>query len=155
MPRRHWLMKSEPSTYGIHHLERDGTTSWEGVRNYQARNHMKEMKVRDGVIFYHSSAAPPGCAGVARVCREAHPDLTAQKTGSKYHDPKATKEKPIWEMVDIAFVEAFSDVVPLAELKETPGLEEMLVLRRGMRLSVQPMTKAEFDLIVKLGRRRS
>jgi len=154
VPKRYWLMKSEPNTYSIDDLERDGSTCWEGVRNYQARNHMKDMKVGDGVIFYHSSAKPPGCAGLARVCREAYPDHFAQKKGHEYHDPKATKGKPIWEMVDVEFVEKFPGIVPLAQLKETPGLEDMLVIRRGMRLSVQPMTKGEFDVVKKLGRNR-
>src|SRR5690606_23828048 len=121
---------------------------------YQARNHMRAMKVGDRVLFYHSSADPPGVAGLARVCREAYPDFTAWDPKSKYHDPKSTPEQPRWFMVDVEFVEKFPRLVPLDELRATPGLEEMLVLRRGMRLSVQPVTRKQFDIVCRLGRRR-
>jgi predicted RNA-binding protein with PUA-like domain len=148
---RHWLMKSEPSTYSIDDLQRDGRTSWEGVRNYQARNFMRDMKVGDLVLFHHSSADPPGVAGIARVCREAYADHTALDLRSRYHDPKATKEKPIWEMVDIEFIERFPQVVSLEMLRETPGLEGMLVLKRGQRLSVQPVEPGHFRTVRKMG----
>ena len=149
-----WLMKSEPDVFGIDDLARKGVEHWDGVRNYQARNHMQSMKVGDRVLFYHSSADPPGVAGLARVCKEAYPDFTAWDPKSKYHDPKSTPDKPRWFMVDVEFVEKFARLVPLDELRQTPGLEEMLVLRRGMRLSVQPVTGRQLQIICKLGRRR-
>jgi predicted RNA-binding protein with PUA-like domain len=134
----YWLMKSEPSAYSIDDLARDGSTSWNGVRNYQARNYMRDgMKVGDKVLFYASNANPAGVSGVAEVSREAHPE----------------KEEP-WVMVDIRFVEKFPAIVPLETLRTTPGLESMLVIRKGMRLSVQPVTKKEFEIVVKLGRGR-
>jgi predicted RNA-binding protein with PUA-like domain len=154
MPTEHWLMKSEPDVYAIADLERDGRTSWEGVRNYQARNFMRDrMRVGDPVLFYHSGADPAGVAGIAHVCREAYPDPTAFDPDSPYHDPRSTREEPRWLMVDVQFVERFPEVVPLARLKQTPGLEAMEVTRRGSRLSVQPVAAAEFDIVVRLGRR--
>jgi predicted RNA-binding protein with PUA-like domain len=155
MPRRYWLMKSEPDVYSIHDLEREGQAEWDGVRNYQARNFMRdEMRVGDAVLFYHSNAKPPGVAGVARVCREAYPDHTAYDPLSKYHDPKSTRDEPRWFMVDVEHVESFPEVIPLDTLREAPGLEDMMVIKKGIRLSVQPVTKREFDTVVKLGRRR-
>ena len=111
-PRHFWLMKSEPEVYGIDDLERDGWTHWDGVRNFKARNYMKEMEIGDGVLFYHSNAKPPGIAGVARVCRTAYPDFTQFDPDSHYHDPRATKEKPWWYMVDIEFVSRFPKEIP-------------------------------------------
>ena len=149
---RFWLLKSEPGAYSIQDLERDGRTSWEGVRNYQARNFMRDdMQPGDGVLFYHSSADPPGVAGVARVCRAAYPDPTARDPESGYFDPKASDEDPRWYMVDIEFEERFPRVVPLEELKRTPGLEEMLVTTKS-RLSVQPVKPEEFEVVLRLGR---
>lgn len=151
MPR-YWLMKSEPGSYSISDLERDGSTGWEGVRNYQARNLMRdEMRVGDGVLFYHSNADPTGVAGLARVSRTAYPDLTARDPASHYYDPKATDEDPRWYAVEIEFVERFPEVVPLATIRETPGLEEM-PLNRKSRLSVQPVTEREFGIVKRLGR---
>lgn len=156
MPRRYWLMKSEPDVYSIGDLEREGRAEWDGVRNYQARNFMRDdMRVGDRVLFYHSNAKPPGVAGIARVCREAYPDHTALDPDSDYHDPKSTRENPRWYMVDVEFVERFASLVSLSELRNTPGLEEMMVLRRGMRLSVQPLSRKEFDIVVKLARSKS
>lgn len=151
----HWLMKCEPGAYAIDDLERDGSTSWEGVRNFQARNYLREMKAGDRVLFYASNAEPSGVTGLAEVSREAYADQFALRKGHKYHDPKSTPENPIWYMVDIRFVEKFPEIVSLAKLKETPGLEEMGVLRKGNRLSIQPVTKREYDIVVKLGRARS
>jgi predicted RNA-binding protein with PUA-like domain len=149
---KHWLMKSEPGTYSIHHLERDGRTSWEGVRNYQARNYMRDdVREGDRVLFYHSNANPPGVAGLARVVREAYPDPLARDPASRYFDPKADDADPRWYMVDIGFEEAFAEVVPLDVLRRTPGLEAMPLLNRS-RLSVQPVTPEEFEIIVRLGR---
>ena len=147
-------MKVEPAAYTIDQLAKDRTTSWEGVRNFQARNFMRdEMKKGDKVLFYASNAHPSGVAGVAEISREAYADKFATKKGHEYFDPKATADNPIWYTVDIAFVEKFPNVVPLDELKETRGLENMGVIRRGNRLSIQPVTKQEFDIVVKLGRR--
>lgn len=152
---KYWLMKVEPDAYTIDQLERDGKTSWEGVRNYQARNFMRdEMKVGDKVLFYASNAAPSGVAGLAEIVREAYPDASAMKKGHDYFDPKSSPDNPIWYMVDIGFVEKFREVVPLATLKDAPGLEKMVVTQRGSRLSIQPVTKSEFDIVVKLGRRK-
>ena len=154
MPRRYWLMKCEPSAYTIKDLKRDGTTCWEGVRNFQARNIMRDdMQEGDPVLFYASNADPSGVAGLAKISKTGYPDRYAWKAGHKYFDARSTKDKPVWFMVDIAFVEAFANTVPLATLKNTPGLEEMTVTRKGYRLSVQPATKAEYDIIVKLGRK--
>jgi predicted RNA-binding protein with PUA-like domain len=153
---KHWLMKCEPAAYTIDDLERDGETSWEGVRNFQARNFIRdEMKKGDKVLFYASNADPSGVTGVAEISREAYPDKFATKKGHDYYDEKATAENPIWYMVDIGFVEKFPRTVPLDELKEAPGLEKMGVIRKGNRLSIQPVTKQEFDIVVKLGRSRS
>jgi predicted RNA-binding protein with PUA-like domain len=148
-----WLMKCEPSAYTIEELKRDGTSSWEGVRNYQARNFMRdEMKVGDRVLFYASNADPSGVTGVAEISRQAYPDPFARQKGHEYYDPKATAENPIWYMVDIRFVEAFPHVVPLETLKTTSGLENMVVTKKGSRLSIQPVTKGELAIVVKLGR---
>lgn len=151
MPR-HWLMKSEPNTYSLEDLERDGRTFWDGVRNYQARNFMRnDMAAGDGVLFYHSSANPPGVVGLAKVVRTGYPDPTARDPESNYFDPKARGEDPRWYGVDIEFEEAFPEIIPLAALRETPGLEEMPLLNRS-RLSVQPVTNREFGIVRELGR---
>jgi predicted RNA-binding protein with PUA-like domain len=151
MPR-HWLMKSEPETYSIDHLRRDGRTTWEGVRNFQARNFMRdEMQPGDPVLFYHSSADPPGVAGVARVSRVGLPDPTAMEPDSDYYDPKASEQDPRWYMVEIEYVEHFPALLPLSRIRETSGLEEMPLNRRS-RLSVQPVTEDQFRIITALGR---
>jgi predicted RNA-binding protein with PUA-like domain len=151
MPR-YWLIKSEPDVYSIRDLERDGRTHWEGVRNYQARNYMRdEMKIGDEVLFYHSNADPIGVAGLARVARAAYPDRSALDPGSHYFDPKATEADPRWVVVDVEFVERFPDVVPLSTLRDLPTLADMPLLNRS-RLSVQPVTESEFETIVGLGR---
>lgn len=157
MPRakRYWLMKSEPDVYAIDDLERDGTTHWDGVRNYQARNFMRdEMKVGDLVLFYHSNAKPPGVTGIAQVVKEGYPDHTAWDKKSKYHDPKSDPAEPRWSMVDIGFVERFPDVVPLDALKADTRFDDMLVTQRGQRLSVQPVEKRHFEAVRKLGKGR-
>lgn len=147
---RCWLMKSEPNTYSIDDLERDGRTHWDGVRNYQARNLMREMEVGDRVLFYHSSANPPGVVGVAKVATEAYPDHTARDPDGDYYDPKATADDPRWFMVDIEYVAHFPEVVPLADLKAADGLEDMVVTRRS-RLSVQPVKPEEFATVCAMG----
>lgn len=154
MPKRHWLMKVEPSAYTIDDLERDGRTGWEGVRNYQARNLLRdELQVGDAVLFYASNADPSGVAGLARVVRAGYPDPLQFTRGQDYYDPKATPERPIWYSVDIAFVERFPAVLPLAALKANPKLSGMMVIRRGARLSVQPVAATEFQEACRMARR--
>ena len=155
MARQYWLMKCEPSAYSIDDLERDGITSWEGVRNFQARNFLRDgMHEGDGVLFYASNATPSGVTGLATVVRPGYPDATAWKKGHKYFDPDSRRDAPIWYMVDIGFVERFPETVSLETLKSTSGLEQMKVIQKGSRLSVQPVTRAEYDIVVRLGRRR-
>jgi predicted RNA-binding protein with PUA-like domain len=155
MSKRYWLMKCEPSAYAIDDLERDGRTCWEGVRNFQARNFMRDvMQEGDGVLFYASNADPSGVSGLASICRTGYPDHYAWQAGHKYFDARSTPDAPIWYMVDLGFVERFAETVPLATLKTTVGLEAMKVVQKGSRLSVQPVTKAEYDVVVRLGRRR-
>jgi len=150
--KNYWLVKSEPDCFSIHDLAKSPgrTTSWSGVRNYQARNFMREMKLGDGVLFYHSSADPPAVAGTAVVAREAHADATAWDAADDHFDPKASPDNPIWEMVDIQFERAFEEPVPIGKLRETPGLEGMELLRRGSRLSVQPVKASEFQIVLRL-----
>jgi predicted RNA-binding protein with PUA-like domain len=155
MPRRYWLMKCEPSSYTIGDLQRDKKTSWEGVRNYQARNIMRdEMQEGDGVLFYASNADPSGVTGLATIVRAGYPDHFAWEKGHTYFDQAGSKDAPVWFMVDIGFVERFPAVVSLETLKGTKGLEQMAVTQKGSRLSVQPCTRAEYDIVVKLGRAR-
>jgi len=155
MAKKYWLMKCEPEAYSIDDLERDGKTSWEGVRNFQARNFMRdEMNVGDGVLFYASNADPSGVTGLAEIVREGYPDPFAFQKKHKYFDPKSNPEKPTWYLVDVGFVAKFREIIPLATLKETPGLEKMMVTQKGSRLSVQPVTKAEFDIVSKLGKKK-
>jgi predicted RNA-binding protein with PUA-like domain len=153
MPR-YWLMKSEPGSYSLDDLERDGSTCWEGVRNYQARNLMREMQTGDLVLFYHSNADPPVAVGIAQVEREAYPDHFSWDPDSRYFDPKSSPEEPRWWMVDLRFVERFDRFVPLAELKADPTLAGMLVTGRS-RLSVQPVDAVDFETVVRLGEERS
>ena len=153
MPKRamkFWLMKTEPDVYSIDDLERDGTEPWEGVRNYQARNFMREMAEGDLAIFYHSNAKPPGAAGVCRVSREAYPDDTQFDKKSKYHDPKSTKEDPRWSLVEVEFVEKFAEPISLQALKDDPAFEGMLVTQKGSRLSVQPVEKKHVKRVLKM-----
>lgn len=150
----YWLIKSEPEVYSIQHLQRDGTTMWEGVRNYQARNHLRSMKRGDLAIYYHSNAKPPGAAGVARVAREAYPDPTQFQRTNRYFDAKSPRDEPRWSVVDVEFVEAFPAFVPLNVLKDEESLEGMLVRKRGMRLSVQPVQAQHFRHVLQLGSSR-
>lgn len=147
-------MKCEPSAYTIDDLERDGTTSWEGVRNFQARNFMRDdMKVGDRVLFYASNAKPSGVTGLARIARDGYPDIYATRKGHKYFDPDSRSDVPTWYMVDIEFVENFHGTIPLEVLKSAKGLEKMVVTQKGSRLSVQPVTPAEFEIVVGLARK--
>lgn len=155
MAKRYWLMKCEPAAYSIDDLARDGRTSWEGVRNYQARNLMRdEMQVGDPVLFYASNAEPSGVTGLAEIVRAGYPDRFAWAKGHKYFDAAGGKDAPVWYMVDVGFNERFPATVALDVLKATRGLEQMMVIQKGSRLSVQPVTKAEYDIVVKLGRRK-
>jgi len=150
--KRYWLMKCEPGAYSIDDLERDGEASWEGVRNFQARNLLRdEVKVGDGVLFYASNAEPSGVTGVAEVARAGYPDPFAFKRGHRYYDPQSDPRQPTWYAVDIRFVEKFPEIVPLATLKATPGLADMRVVQKGSRLSVQPVTAREFETVRSLG----
>lgn len=153
MAKNYWLVKSEPDVYPFSQLKKDGKTAWTGVRNYQARNFMRDgMKPGDGVLFYHSTTDTPGVAGLAKVGGPSYPDPTQFDASSEYYDPKATKEKPIWMLVDIQYVEDLKRPVTLEELRGVKGLENMPLLKRGQRLSVQPVTESEFNIIAKLGR---
>jgi len=155
MTKRYWLMKTEPEVFSIDDLEAGGREEWDGVRNYQARNYMRnEMKVGDEVLFYHSRCDPPGVAGIAGVCAAARPDLTQFDPKSPYHDPKATRAEPRWFMVAVEFIEKFPVVVSLAEMKDDPALEGMLVTKRGQRLSIQPVEPAHFRRVRQLGRKK-
>ena len=148
---RAWLFKSEPSTYSWDDLVRDRRTEWEGVRNYQARNLMRdEMRVGDLVLFYHSSTDPQVIAGLARIVRDAYPDHHAQDPGSPYFDPKASPAAPRWLMVDIAPVASVTPPITRDELKGVPELDGMMLLKRGARLSVQPVTEAELATVLAL-----
>ncbi len=145
---RHWLMKSEPSDYSIDDLVRDGSIPWVGVRNYQARNFMRdEMKVGDGVLFYHSSCAEPGIAGLAEVSRLAYPDATQFDPASPYFDPKATLENPRWYHVEIRLVRK-TVLLPLTVIREFDELAGMRLLQRGNRLSVTPVELKEWQFLL-------
>lgn len=150
---RHWLVKSEPSSFSWDDLWRapDRTTSWEGVRNYQARNFMREMKRGDRVLFYHSSAEPNAIVGIAVVAREAYPDALQFDRKSEMFDPKSTREDPRWSTVDIRALRAFERPVTLTELRGAPGLENMTLLQKGSRLSVNAVTPEEFRIVARLG----
>ncbi len=154
MAKRYWLMKTEPDAFSIADLERLGVTAWEGVRNYQARNHMRDgMKLGDEVLFYHSSTKPPGVVGLARVSRESYPDPTAFDSKSKYFDPKSKPDAARWMMVDVEYVATFPATLSLEELRAVPGLQDMPLLRKGQRLSVQPVSADEYRIVKKLGMR--
>jgi predicted RNA-binding protein with PUA-like domain len=150
---QYWLIKTEPTSFSIDDLAKapKKTTFWEGVRNYQARNFLRAMKNGDLAVFYHSGATPPAAVGVATIVREAYPDPTAWNKKSKYYDPKASPENPIWSMVDVQLVEIFPKAVPIDEMRSVKALAGMEILRRGSRLSVTPLKAAEFRTIEKLG----
>lgn len=151
---RYWLMKSEPDVYGFAHLqaEPDQTAYWDGVRNYQARNLLRdEIKAGDRVLFYHSRTKPPHVVGVAEVTRSGYPDPTQFDPEEKYFDPKSDPDNPRWYVVDVKAVAPLKQIVPLADLKANPALEGMLVTRKGQRLSVQPVDEAHFDEVVRMG----
>ncbi|HLX61075.1 MAG TPA: EVE domain-containing protein [Planctomycetota bacterium] len=150
--KKYWLVKSEPDVYPFSQLKKDGSTGWTGVRNYQARNFMRDsMQPGDGVLFYHSSAEPKAIAGTAKVLRAGVPDPSQFDKNSEYYDAKSSRENPTWVMAEIAFEREFERPVTLEELKKTAGLEKMMVVQRGARLSVQPVTEAEWRIVLKLG----
>ncbi|MFY9340980.1 MAG: EVE domain-containing protein [Planctomycetota bacterium] len=151
-PRRYWLFKSEPTTYGFDQFVKDRRTTWGGVRNYQARNLLRdEIAVGDGVLFYHSSAEPTAIAGIARVVKAGYPDPTAFEPKSEYYDPDSDPQDPTWFQVDIECVGAMREPVTRERCKQEPALAAMVLLARGSRLSVQPVTADEWRTILKLG----
>ena len=154
MPTRYWLFKSDPEVFSWPDLlaSPDQTTCWDGVRNYQARNFLRDdIQEGDFVLFYHSQEKPPAVMGTARVTRSGYPDFTAWDPESGHFDPKTDPDNPTWFMVDIQGVQEFARAVPLPELRSTPGLENMELLRKGSRLSVQPVSQAEFEIVTGLG----
>jgi predicted RNA-binding protein with PUA-like domain len=152
MPR-HWLFKTEPDSFSLEQLRKDKTTPWSGVRNFQARNFMMEMKLGDLGLFYHSSCAQPGAAGICEVVKTAYPDFTQFDRDGEYFDGRARPDKPIWMMVDVAFVRAFERPVTLAQMRAEPRLVGMALLKRGQRLSVQPVMPHEWDIVLELANR--
>ncbi len=152
MARRHWLMKSEPDAYSWEQLLADGSTHWDGVRNYQARNLMRDdMKVGDLVLFYHSNCKPPHVAGVAQVCKEGYPDFSAWDEDSNYFDLKTNPDEPTWMMVDIEPLATLSAAVELPDMRANPALEGMALLQRFQRLSVQPVGEDHFAEVCRMG----
>jgi predicted RNA-binding protein with PUA-like domain len=149
--KQYWLMKSEPDEFSIDDLERVRVEPWSGVRNYMARFHMRKMGVGDEVLIHHSSVDPPGVAGLARVVRTNVLDEKQFDPKSPYHDPRATREKPIWDCVDVEYVATLPHFVSMDRLRAEPACADMFVLRRGMRLSVQPVTASEYAAVVALG----
>ncbi|MFZ2236972.1 MAG: EVE domain-containing protein [Dokdonella sp.] len=154
--RRYWLMKSEPEAFSIDDLERVGVEPWSGVRNYQARNFMRDgMQPGDGVLFYHSNCQPPGIVGLASVASTAYPDPTQFDSSSHYHDPKSTQEQPRWQLVDVKFERKLKRCLSLAELKAVPELDDFALVQRGSRLSVMPVAKSQYDFILGLEKKKA
>lgn len=156
MPVKYWLVKSEPEVFSIDDLakSKNKTTYWDGVRNYQARNYLRdEMKKGDKVLFYHSNAEPVAVMGICEVVKEGYPDFTAFDPEDPHYDPKSKKDEPTWIMVDIKLIEKFKTPVTLTEIKAEQKLQKMKLIQRGNRLSVMPVTGEEFDIIAKLGNR--
>ena len=148
----YWLFKSEPGVFSFADLKARGREPWSGVRSYQARNYMRdEMRVGDAALFYHSSCPEPGVAGAMTIASEPYPDPTQFDPGNEYFDAKATREKPVWQLVDVAWAKDFKKLVPLETLRSDPVLAEMLILRRGNRLSITPLTAKEYQRICRLG----
>ncbi len=151
---QYFLVKTEPDVFSIDDLKKRKTEPWNGVRNYQARNIMRDdMKLGDKVLFYHSNATPPGVVGVCRVASQPYPDPSQFDASDKYFDPKSPPDNPRWILVDVAFEKKFKRMVPLAEMKAHPALQQMRLVQRGNRLSVMPVTEEEFVVIESLGNR--
>ena len=149
---KHWLIKSEPDVFSIDDLAKSKTTHWDGVRNYQARNFIRdEIKIGDKVIFYHSNAEPPAAVGICEIIKEAYPDSSAFDPEDSHYDPKSKKDSPTWFMFNVKFVKKFSRPVSITEIKANIKLQKMSLVQRGNRLSVMPITKDEFDEIVRMG----
>jgi len=148
---QYWLIKSEPGAYSIADLKRDGHTHWNGVRNYQARNFMRTMQVGDRILFYHSNAEPMAVVGTATVAKAAYPDFTAWDPKDHHFDPKSTPEKPLWDMVDVAYEATLPQPVTLEQIKRDDALEGMVLRQKGSRLSVQPVSAAHFERVCTLG----
>lgn len=151
--KKHWLFKSEPETFSIDHLIKcpKQTTHWDGVRNFQVRNILRdEMEVGDQAFFYHSNCVPPGIVGIIEIVKKGYPDFNAWDPKSKYYDPKSTPQKPLWYMVDVKFVKKFDRIISLNELKKYPELSNMLVVRKGNRLSITPVNPGEWKFITQL-----
>lgn len=149
----YWLVKSEPEEFSISELRKKKTTGWEGVRNFLARNYMRDlMKKGDLVFFYHSNAEPSGIAGIARVSQESHPDPSQFERHSDYYDPKSKRDNPTWMMVELEFVEEFPRLVPLEVLKAEKSLADMPLVKKGTRLSVMPVKPAEWEAVLKIAR---
>jgi predicted RNA-binding protein with PUA-like domain len=147
---KYWLIKTEPDVFSISDLKKNKTTLWEGVRNYQARNFMmNDMNINDQVLFYHSNAEPSGIVGLATVSKAAIPDPLQFDKKSEYFDPKATKEKPIWFCVEVKYKDTLKNILSLAELKTIKNLSDMLVIKKGQRLSIQPVSENDFNFICK------
>lgn len=147
----YWIMKSEPTSYSIDTLQRDTTTPWDGVRNYQARNMMRDdMKKGDLAFFYHSNCNPPGIAGIMEITKTAYPDHTAFDPDDHHFDPKSSPNKPRWFMVDVSFKRKFKTMITLDELRQHPELNNLLILRTGNRLSITPISKQEWDFVLHL-----
>jgi predicted RNA-binding protein with PUA-like domain len=147
---RYWLFKSEPNVFGIHHLAKrlHQTEPWDGVRNYQARNFLRDdVQMGDLAFFYHSNCEPPGIVGVMSIVKTGYPDTTQFDPESRYYDPRATREKPIWYRVDVKLEQSFPRLISLAELKSHPALQSLWILRRGNRLSITPLTQSEWQAI--------
>ncbi len=149
-PMNYWLMKSEPDVFSIDDLKKKKVEPWNGVRNYQARNFMRDMLLGDQILFYHSNADEIGVAGLMEVCARAYPDPTQFDAKSEYFEPKSTPENPRWSLVDVKFIEKFQRILTLETLKNTPELEGLLLLRKGSRLSVIPVEARHFKIILKL-----
>jgi predicted RNA-binding protein with PUA-like domain len=151
--KKYWLMKSEPESYGIAHLKSDAKTAWTGVRNFLARNYMRDgMQVGDGILFYHSSCAEPGVYGLAKVASKPYPDPTQFDAGGHYFEKRATQEKPVWYLVDIAFVKELKRPVMISELRSDDATCGMETLRPGSRLSITPVTEKEYERVLELAK---
>lgn len=150
---KYWLLKSEPDVFSLDDLEKRGSSLWDGVRNYQARNFMREMTPGDQAFFYYSSCPEPGIAGIMSVARAAYPDPTQFEPENPYYDPKSPHDKPRWDGIDVAFREHFKTVLPLAELKANPALSGLALVQKGSRLSVMPVTATEWKAILKMAKR--
>lgn len=147
----YWLMKSEPDVYGIDDMQRDGREMWDSIRNYQARNMMRDdMKIGDEIFFYHSNCKEPGIVGITKVCSEPYPDPTQFDKSSNYFDPKSTEDNPRWILVDVEFVRKLARNITLSEIKSQKGLEDMILARKGNRLSIMPVEKKHWKKILSL-----